>query len=169
MCCKLKMKLSEKLCPWEGYRGSIMMFFCLKDGKGCSEHPVLTPHWSLGGNDQKEVSSKSRTRTPNFQLTAKSFLHCVRECVHNFCVSFSIPSLQSYCAMCLTETMTVLQEKKWGIRIIETDQIVLVSSRSRLSNTQTHTHRRTHTHTHRHTHTHTHTYRGDLHLNIYCF
>ena len=42
--------------------------------------------------------------------------------------------------MCFTETMTVLQEKKWGIRIIETDQIVqLVSSRSRLPNTHTHT------------------------------
>ena len=49
--------------------------------------------------------------------------------------------------------MTVLQEKKWGIRIIETDQIVLVSSRSRLSNTHTQTY--THTHTHTDTHTQT--------------
>ena len=58
--------------------------------------------------------------------------------LHNFYVSFSIQFLQRYWAMCLTETMTVLQEKKWGIRIIETDQIVqLVSSRSRLPNTHT--------------------------------
>ena len=54
--------------------------------------------------------------------------------------------------------MTVLQEKKWGIRITENDQIVkLVSSRSRLPDTHTHTdtHIQTDTHTHTHTH-HTH-------------
>ena len=50
--------------------------------------------------------------------------------------------------------MTVLQEKKWGIRITENDQIVkLVSSRSRLPDTHTHTD--THIQTHTHTHTHT--------------